>query len=391
MTMDRNMKGRSSRVDVGRRHSSGKRRTRIRRLHQQNTVAWGSVATITTFLLLSLSFLPPHTTVVEGWSMFQCGSSRASSNREQSRSRHRHRHQPLSKNGGRLTRTLQYLSPQSFLARRPRQSTTSTSTTTTSRSSNTSSDDSNIIENLKILKTENSLLRETIRELQQENQQLMTKQQHQQQQLSSLAGPPSGAAGVQSQPPPKIVLETFEGERYIRQQQQQQQDNSHNNKKNGIKEIGDVGGTKDAFGLVESPGEASSPIPPPGITMSVEEQQIPSSSSSSSSSSYSSEEINVADSNELWCDDVLEDGTCPLEPAISFGEALRDRAYWLVGLLVMQSLSGIILASNEALLANHPEIVYYLTMMVGAGGNAGNQASVRGTYMFLTCLCLPAV
>lgn len=43
----------------------------------------------------------------------------------------------------------------------------------------------------------------------------------------------------------------------------------------------------------------------------------------------------------------------------------------------MQSLSGIILSRNELLLANHPVIIYYLTMMVGAGGNAGNQASVR--------------
>ena len=44
----------------------------------------------------------------------------------------------------------------------------------------------------------------------------------------------------------------------------------------------------------------------------------------------------------------------------------------------MQSCSGIILSRNEVLLANHPVIIYFLTMLVGAGGNAGNQASVRG-------------
>merc|ERR1719343_130973 len=82
------------------------------------------------------------------------------------------------------------------------------------------------------------------------------------------------------------------------------------------------------------------------------------------------------DDGELWCD-VLDGDECPVEPKISFGEALRDRAHWLVGLLIMQSLSGIILSRNEMLLANHPVIIYYLTMMVGAGGNAGNQASVR--------------
>lgn len=71
---------------------------------------------------------------------------------------------------------------------------------------------------------------------------------------------------------------------------------------------------------------------------------------------------------------------CPVEPTISFGEALRDRAYWLVGLLLMQSFSGIILSRNEALLADHPVIIFFLTMLVGAGGNAGNQASVRGKW-----------
>ena len=76
---------------------------------------------------------------------------------------------------------------------------------------------------------------------------------------------------------------------------------------------------------------------------------------------------------------MMSDG-CPIEPNIGFGEALRDRATWLVGLLILQSLSGIILSRNELLLANHPVIIYYLTMMVGAGGNAGNQASVRGTF-----------
>lgn len=75
---------------------------------------------------------------------------------------------------------------------------------------------------------------------------------------------------------------------------------------------------------------------------------------------------------------VARKDQCPIEPTISFGEALRDRAYWLVGLLLMQSFSGIILSRNEALLADHPVIIFFLTMLVGAGGNAGNQASVRG-------------
>ena len=61
----------------------------------------------------------------------------------------------------------------------------------------------------------------------------------------------------------------------------------------------------------------------------------------------------------------------------------------------MQSFSGIILSRNEALLADHPVIIFFLTMLVGAGGNAGNQASVRGTYIIirkwpgLFCSALP--
>lgn len=81
---------------------------------------------------------------------------------------------------------------------------------------------------------------------------------------------------------------------------------------------------------------------------------------------------------DKWCDGVeLDDGSCPIEPNISFRDALRDRAYWLVGLLVLQSCSSFFLARNEELLQTYPTIIYFLTMLVGAGGNAGNQASVR--------------
>jgi len=86
--------------------------------------------------------------------------------------------------------------------------------------------------------------------------------------------------------------------------------------------------------------------------------------------------VSIAEVEE--CEEPNEDGTCPLEPDVSFQDALRDRAYWLVGLLALQSMSGFILARNELLLQTHPIIIYFLTMLVGAGGNAGNQASVRG-------------
>lgn len=60
----------------------------------------------------------------------------------------------------------------------------------------------------------------------------------------------------------------------------------------------------------------------------------------------------------------------------SFFAAIKDRAGWLVGLLILQSMSSFIISRNETLLQNHLVIVRFLTMLVGAGGNAGNQASV---------------
>ena len=78
----------------------------------------------------------------------------------------------------------------------------------------------------------------------------------------------------------------------------------------------------------------------------------------SGSNTMTSEEL-LAQEAAIWCDSdersgEQDDDTCPVEPDVSFGDALRDRAYWLVGLLILQSASGIILARNEALLQHHP-------------------------------------
>lgn len=70
----------------------------------------------------------------------------------------------------------------------------------------------------------------------------------------------------------------------------------------------------------------------------------------------------------------LELFECDLKP--SFYSVIQDRAGWLVGLLVLQSMSSFIIGRNEQLLKKHLVIVRFLTMLVGAGGNAGNQASV---------------
>ena len=75
----------------------------------------------------------------------------------------------------------------------------------------------------------------------------------------------------------------------------------------------------------------------------------------------------ASDHDESSLDSKEED-----EP--SFFHQLVDRGAWLVGLLVLQSFSSFIIQHNERLLQRHTVIVRFLTMLVGAGGNAGNQA-----------------
>ena len=54
-----------------------------------------------------------------------------------------------------------------------------------------------------------------------------------------------------------------------------------------------------------------------------------------------------------------------------------NRTAVLVSLLLLQSLSQLILESYEGLISSHVIIPLFLTMLVGAGGNAGNQSTVR--------------
>ncbi|CAD7931768.1 unnamed protein product [Amoebophrya sp. A25] len=54
----------------------------------------------------------------------------------------------------------------------------------------------------------------------------------------------------------------------------------------------------------------------------------------------------------------------------------RARFIWLVFLLILQSGSSMIWSSYTALLDRHPSIIYFSTMLIGAGGNAGGQSVV---------------
>jgi hypothetical protein len=64
----------------------------------------------------------------------------------------------------------------------------------------------------------------------------------------------------------------------------------------------------------------------------------------------------------------------------TLGEAL-ERGRWLVWLMLLQSTSSWILGRYQTLLSENMIVISFLTMLVGAGGNAGAQSavsSVRG-------------
>jgi magnesium transporter len=58
-----------------------------------------------------------------------------------------------------------------------------------------------------------------------------------------------------------------------------------------------------------------------------------------------------------------------------------QRSAWLVGLLILQSFSSFILSSYSTLINKYTIIAVFLTMLIGTGGNAGNQSAtlvIRG-------------
>jgi len=54
-----------------------------------------------------------------------------------------------------------------------------------------------------------------------------------------------------------------------------------------------------------------------------------------------------------------------------------ERGRWLLGLLVLQSSSSVVLQHYGDLVRDNLIITLFLTMLVGAGGNAGNQSAIR--------------
>jgi Mg/Co/Ni transporter MgtE len=67
----------------------------------------------------------------------------------------------------------------------------------------------------------------------------------------------------------------------------------------------------------------------------------------------------------------------PPAPDGTILDEAASRGRWLVGLLVVQSLSSVVLERFEPLIREHLAITLFLTMLVGAGGNAGNQSAIK--------------
>ena len=81
--------------------------------------------------------------------------------------------------------------------------------------------------------------------------------------------------------------------------------------------------------------------------------------------------------NQLYSKTSQADETSSRDSPAGSTNDLFERGRWLIGLLILQSCSSFILANYEKLLAEHQALIYFLTMLVGAGGNAGNQSCVK--------------
>ena len=99
--------------------------------------------------------------------------------------------------------------------------------------------------------------------------------------------------------------------------------------------------------------------------------------------------ITADDVFEIIRDEGSEDvykmfGLIPVDQgyfATSLWRQVWQRGVWLVGLLIFQSLSSLILASYNDMIGKYTIIAVFLTMLIGTGGNAGNQSAtvvIRG-------------
>lgn len=64
-----------------------------------------------------------------------------------------------------------------------------------------------------------------------------------------------------------------------------------------------------------------------------------------------------------------------------FWTLIQQRSNWLVSLLFLQSISGVIMAHFSSIYEKYTILAFFITMLIGTGGNAGNQSAtliIRG-------------
>ncbi|KKP25550.1 MAG: magnesium transporter [candidate division TM6 bacterium GW2011_GWE2_31_21] len=64
-----------------------------------------------------------------------------------------------------------------------------------------------------------------------------------------------------------------------------------------------------------------------------------------------------------------------------FWRLIWQRSFWLITLLILQSASSFVLSSYEKLITQNAILFFFLNMLIGTGGNAGNQSGalvIRG-------------
>jgi magnesium transporter len=99
--------------------------------------------------------------------------------------------------------------------------------------------------------------------------------------------------------------------------------------------------------------------------------------------------ITAEDVFEIMTEEESEDvykmsGQAPMEHsyfATPTWQLVRQRIPWLIGLLLLQSFSSMILFQYNSMISNYAIITLFLTMLIGTGGNAGNQSAtlvIRG-------------
>ena len=117
----------------------------------------------------------------------------------------------------------------------------------------------------------------------------------------------------------------------------------------------------DAFSDAPSVSDALSNLGPRSSSIGTEGEAVPLTRRSTDDDT----DNNDASSSFL----TLSDGGTVLDEA-------WKRGTWLLGLLVLQSSSSVVLERYADLVKDHIEITLLLTMLVGAGGNAGNQSAI---------------